>query len=138
MTTINEYTRASRWLATTLDGITDVTGIYEAAAPQDATFPCITFDQAEAEDLTVVGENRVWAAFTFQVVAVTKGLSTLAIEAIADAIDSRLHRGSGTTSDGRVVQSTRLEPFHDRPIEDGVTYVRLGGLYQLLVQPLDA
>lgn len=135
---MNEYTRAARWLATTLDGITDVTAVYEAPAPQDAAYPCVTFDQAHASDLTEIGAHRIWADLTFLVAAVTKGLSTLALEAIADEIDTRLHRASGTTSDGRVVSSVRLEPFHDRPVEDGVTYVRLGGLYQLLVQPLNA
>lgn len=138
MSSINEYTRAARWIAATLDGISDVSGIYEAPAPQDAAFPCITFDQTEADDITEVAAHRIAADFLFRVLAVTKGQSTLALEAIADDIDSRLHRAAGTTSDGRVLASVRIGPFHDRPVEDGVTYVRLGGLYRLLVQPLNA
>lgn len=134
---MNEYTRAARWLATALAGLPGTPKVYEAPAPQDATYPCVTFEQHDEADVAVIGAHRVWARFLFLVTAVDKGLSTSALEPVADAIDAALHRTDGTTSDGRVISSTRDDIFHDRPIEEGITYVRLGGTYELLVQPLN-
>ena len=134
---MNEYTRAAHWLVASLAALPGSPKVYEAPAPQDATFPCVVFEQHDETDVSVIGAHRVWARFLFLVTVIDRGLSTLALEPIADAIDAALHRTDGTTSDGRIVSSTRDAVFHDRPVEEGITYVRLGGTYELLVQPLN-
>lgn len=141
---MNEYPRAAEWLYATLTTppITGVvTRVYEHPAPEDvvqADNSYVTFQlQAPVPDLTVIGEHRIWSEMLFLVRATKRSRSTATLKAIADAIDARLHRTSGTVSDGRVVASDRVSPYHDTEITDGVTYKHLGGVFSLLVQPLN-
>jgi hypothetical protein len=135
---VNEFTRATTWLYATLTTppISGAAGVFEHPAPEATASPWITFGQQAETDLAVIGERRVWADFLFLVRAISKGESSKALESIVDEIDSRLHRASGTTSDGRVVASVREEVFSFAEEDHGVIYKHLGGLYRLLVQPL--
>jgi len=138
------YTRATKWLygVLTSPAISGVQGVYEDAAPEGVTVAGDVWIEFEpmtpGQDLGVVGEQRVWTEFPFLVRAITRGRSTKALEAISDAIDSRLHRVEGTTTDGRVLQSTRSSEEQDSWVEAGVEYRALGGIYHLIVQPLHA
>lgn len=144
MSGFSAYTRATRWLYAqlTTSPISGIVGVYEDDAPEGATDAddvWIEFElQAPGQDLGVVGEQRVWTEFAFLVRAITRGRSTIALEAVADEIDNRLHRKSGTTSDGRVIQATRSEDSQDSWLKQGVEYRGLGGIFNLIVQPLTA
>ncbi len=135
---MNEYPRASDWLNTVLAGISGVNTICEHPVPQGQPYPAITWSVQASDDMTVVGESRVWAEFLMLVTAVDQTRSTLALQSIADAIDLALHGTTGDVADASVISSVRISPFQDSDIADGVPYRRLGGLYSLLVQPLPA
>lgn len=146
---MNEWPRAATWLNTVLGGepeggglgmdpIATVTGVHEHPAPQGVTFPIITFQVEPEEDVTVVGEDRVWAEFRVLVTAIGEGQSTLGLAPIADEIDARLHGAEFGLAgdDAMVVSSVRDRPFSLPILEEGKSYRRLGGYFRLIVQPL--
>jgi hypothetical protein len=147
MSGFTAYTRATTWLYGVLTA-TPITGValsglavYELDAPEGATQAgdvWVTFEAlAPGMDVAEVAAQRIWTEFVFNVLAVTRGRSTKALEAIADEIDNRLHRKAGTTSDGQIIQSTRSEEHDPQPwLDQGVEYRGLGGQYHLIVQPL--
>ncbi len=144
MSGFTAYTRAMKWLYATLTTapISGILGVYEFAAPEGSTDASSVWIEIEAmnpgDDVGVVGEQRVWTEFAFLVHAVKRGRSTVALESVADEIDNRLHRKSGTTSDGRVISSTQTSETRDSWLVQGVEYRGLGGIYSLIVQPLNA
>lgn len=149
MSGFTAYTRATRWLFEKLTepaivGIAE--RVYEEDAPALATSAetkWITFEALDpGADLAEVGAQRIWTEFAFLVRAVTRGRSTLELEAIVDEIDNRLHRSDGTTADGRVLSCTRQEnggsEVPESWLRQGVEYRALGGVYNVIVQPLSA
>lgn len=147
MSGFTAYTRATRWLFGTLTaagGIGGVSGVYEDTAPQDSTDAGDTWIEYEAmnpgDDVAEVAAQRIWTEFAFHVRAMGRGRSYQALEAIVDEIDNRLHRKSGTVSDGRVLSCTRSESggseVPESWLKEGVEYRSLGGIYNVIVQPL--
>lgn len=147
MSGFTAYTRATRWLyaqLTTPTAIAGIVGVYEDDAPEGATTAATKWVVFEAmnpgDDVAEVGAQRIWTEFAFLVRAVTRGRSTQALEPIVDEIDNRLHRKSGVVSDGRVISCTRSETAGseqpDSWLKEGVEYRGLGGIYNLIVQPL--
>ena len=140
------YTRMTTWLyaALTTPPISGVVGVFEDDAPEGATAKgdvWITFSpHAPGDDVTEVAAQRIWTEYAMEVLAVTRGRSTKALEAIADEIDNRLHRKSGAAgTDGQVISSTRSDIGGEVPqswLRQGVEYRGLGGTYHLIVQPL--
>jgi len=135
------YTRATEWLygLLTTPAIAGVAAAYEIEAPQGATAEgdvWIEYEaQAPGDDVAEVAEHRIWTEFVFLVRAVTRGRSTKALESIADEIDNRLQRASGSTSDGLVLQAARQQEYVGRELDEGIEYRSLGGFYSLIVQP---
>lgn len=136
---MNEYPRAIKWLyqVLTSPAISGVAIVSEHPAPQGSTGPWLTYALQAPDDLTVVGEDRVWAEFQMLVTVTDQTESTYALMPIADEIDSRLHGADGTVDDAAVISSVRLNAFHADELDDGVPYRRLGGIYALLVQPIN-
>lgn len=136
---MNEYPRAQRWLYQTLTvpPIPGVGTVSEHPAPQGAPRPWLTYQLQAPDDLMVVGEDRVWAAMLMLVTVGNQTESTRSLMAIADEIDRRLHGSDGIAEDGRIISSVRQTVFHADDLQDGVPYRRLGGIYELLVQPLN-
>jgi hypothetical protein len=141
------YTRATRWLYGVLTAGGGITGValavYEDTAPEGSTAADTKWIEYEAmdpgSDVAEVGAQRIWTEYAFHVRAVTRGRSTQALEAIVDEIDNRLHRKSGTVSDGQVISCTRSQDGSEAPeswFKEGVEYRGLGGVYNLIVQPL--
>lgn len=147
---MNAYTRAARWLFAQLTEPEPIEGIglavYEANAPEGETTAeskFITFEALDpGSDVAEVSAHRIWTEYTFLVQAVTRGRSTQALEDIVDAIDDRLHRKSGVIDDARVLFCSRQEDagseIPESELRQGVEYRRLGGAYNLLIQPLNA
>lgn len=138
---MNEYPRAAKWLYGVLTSppISGIATVGEHPIPQGKPYPGITYQLQGSDDLTVVGEARVWAEFQMLVTAVGQTQSTESLRTAADAIDARLHGLHGTygpAGDAAVISSTRISVFHTDEINDGVPYRRLGGIYSLLVQPI--
>lgn len=138
------YPRAAEWLFGVLTSPA-ITGIdehvYEDQAPEavtDADTTWIAFESLDdGSDLMEVGAHRIWTEFPIQVAAFRRGRSTKALTAIADEIDDRLHRASGAVSDGQVISCVRTGEVQEPYLKQGVEYRALGGLYNLLVQPLN-
>ncbi len=139
-TTIVAYPEAITFLFGKLNGISGVSGVYEDDAPQGSTDSNDVWIEYEAlspgSDLAEVGEQRIWTEYAFLVRAITRGRSTIALRTIAQAIDDRLHRKSGTTSLGQVISSVRTQEEQDHWLDQGVEYRALGGYYNLIVQSL--
>lgn len=136
---MNEYPRAAKWLYTVLTQppIPGVAIVSEHPAPQGSARPAVTFNLQAPDDLIVIGEHRVWAEFLMLVTVSDQTESTASLKGAADEIDARLHRTDGIADDGRIISSTRVSAFHADELTDGVPWRRLGGLYSLLVQPLN-
>lgn len=136
---MNEYPRLAKWLYTTLTTppIPGIKTVSEHPAPQGSLRPTITFLLQAPDDLTVVGEDRVWATFVMLVTATNQTESTASLKPYADEIDKRLHGTDGVADDARIISSVRLSAFQSDELNDGVPYRRLGGIYELLVQPLN-
>lgn len=143
-TAIIAYPEATTWLFATLttppiSGIAD--RVFEIDAPEEVTNAgelWIDFEaQAPGEDAAEVAEQRIWTEYAFLVRVVGRGRSTAALKTIALAIDARLHRANGTTTDGQVISSVRTqEAPPDKWLLQGVEYRSLGGFYNLIVQSL--
>ena len=100
-------------------------------------YPRITFSEAAWTDVSVINGVRVWSEVLLLVHAIWRGESTLALRAAAKAIDARLHRSSGLTSEAQILECVRQGGFTAQDVEGGISYRRLGGYYLLTVQPLD-
>lgn len=135
---MNEYPRAARWLYDVLTDppIAGIETVGEHPIPQGGLYPGITFTLQASDDLSVIGEIRVWAEFLMLVTAVAQTQSTESLKVAADAIDLRLQATTGNVSDASIISSTRVSSFHSDETIDGISYRRLGGIYSLLVQPL--
>jgi hypothetical protein len=119
--------------------ITGVSAVYEDQAPEGETSAEDTWIEFEllapGLDVDEVAHQRIWTELAFLVRAVKRGRSTVALKTIATEIDNRLHRASGTTTDGQILQAARTQEDQGRWLEQGVEYRSLGGYYTLIVQP---
>lgn len=135
------YPEATTWLygKLTSPALSGVVGVYEDQAPEGETSAddvWVEFElQAPGLDVAEVAEQRIWTEFAFLIRAVRRGRSTVALKTIATEIDNRLHRASGTTTDGQIIQAARTQEDQGRWLEQGVEYRSLGGFYNLIVQP---
>ena len=144
MSGFSAYPTATTWLyakLTSPTAIAGVSGVYETDAPEgvtDADSVWIEFElHAPGDDVAEVAAQRIWTEFVFMVRAITRGRSTVALADIATAIYDRIHRGAGTTAYGQVISCTRDQETQDSWLMQGVEYRALGGLYNVIVQPLN-
>jgi hypothetical protein len=135
------YPEAITWLYSklTTPPISGVSGVYENDAPEGATTSADTWIEFEAlnpgVDVTEVAEQRIWTEYAFLVRAITRGRDTIGLGTIATEIDNRLHRASGTTSGGQILQAARQQEEQDHWLVQGIEFRGLGGIYNLIVQP---
>ena len=133
---ISEYAEACIWLDATLAQVpvTGSNGAFEHPAPQDSTYPLITWQYAGAKDVAEVAQQRIWGEIVMQVVGWAKGGSTVALKAIAAEIDRRLQEATGETADAHILACYREQVISVPEVASGVNYRRLGGLYRIVVQ----
>ncbi|HEV8639448.1 MAG TPA: hypothetical protein VG370_35005 [Chloroflexota bacterium] len=108
--------------------------IYQGVAPEGAALPFVVFQMLAGTDLAQLGAFRVWANLLYLIKATGQGSSFAALAPLADAIDARLHRASGTTADGRVLTCVREEAHTMVEVTDGRQWRHAGGVFRLLVQ----
>lgn len=132
-----EAARVAQWLVTTLAGAAPG-GVWEGVAPLNTPTPYIVFQaQGGPGDISVIGGIRVWTDTTWQVKAVGPSSDTAALVTVADTIDSRLQRASGTAgSDGRILFSVRQRAMTLPELVNGVQWLNLIQFYDILAQPL--
>lgn len=149
MSGFSSYPRLTEWLygvltSPAISGVADADGVtggavFEDTAPQEYVTKddiWIVFElMAPGSDVAEVGDQRIWTEYAILVRALARTRSTLALQAIADEIDTRLDRASGTVSGAAIVRSSRQEEHQDRWLEQGVEYRALGGLYNVIIQP---
>lgn len=149
MTGFSSYPRLAEWLygvltASPITGVANADGVtggavFEDTAPQEYMTKddvWVVFElMAPGSDVAEVGDQRIWTEYAILVRAMARTRSTQALRPIADEIDTRLDRASGTVADAAIVRSSRQEEHQDRWLEQGVEYRALGGIYNIIIQP---
>lgn len=115
--------------------ITKVAGrIHEGEPPNNPTYPLIVYNWQAGNDVRGIGATRIMANCLYLVRAITKGDSFSPLVDIVKDIDAALHDVRGNAPSGAIISSWRVEPYKDSPVEGGVLYKALGGLYRVLVR----
>jgi hypothetical protein len=102
--------------------------IYNGVAPAGTSYPYVVMQLLSGgNDLMAVGAIRIWADALWLIKAVTRGTSSGPLEPIVNRIDALLHAASGTVTNGVIWECVRERPFELPTVEDGVSYLQLGG-----------
>jgi hypothetical protein len=85
---------------------------------------------AAQDDLMVVGSTRIWSPQLWDVIAVGTNLQWETVNKIAAAADALLHGATaGAPSNGVMNECTREREISFDEVDEGVTYVYIGGVY---------
>lgn len=138
MTTINEEVAAQLALKDYLEADTTLMGMINGVALRSVSSkvptPFVKIDRQDASDLMVINGSRVWAELTYLVRGIAQGPDWATVQAIADQLDTILHRQAVTDAVVGIRDIIRLESFTDETIEAGELYVHAGGIYRLVAQ----
>lgn len=111
------------------------TRIYADVAPLGTASPWVVFQlQTPQADTRGVGNVRILTNGQYLVRGIAASTDLTRLDTIAERIDALLNHVQGAITGLTVVASYRIRPFRLTEIVDGVSYLHLGGLYQLLVQ----
>ena len=133
------YVRSRLIQSATLAGLIG-TSVYADVAPSGSAALYVLMTVVSAEDLMVVGADRVWSNVLMQVEAWGRTADDAVVAQVAAAIDAALHDTSGTMTgadygSGAVFSSVRERALLLPPEIDGdVIWRRAGGEYRLKVQ----
>lgn len=127
---LRTYLTADATLAALLQG-----GVFLRSTPQSARFPVVKIDRQDADDLMVVGLNRVWADLSFLVRGIVHWTGRGAPDwtsarSIGDRLDTLLHRHEGANA-SISVHVFREEPFTDETVEGGDLFLHSGGIFRV-------
>lgn len=117
--------------------ISQVARVYADIAPQGTPFPYILATNTDpGQDVAVVGAIRVMTNAIWVVRGVAQGSQySTTLKAIADRVDTLLHRQQGAIAGGgTMIASYREQPFRLPETANGISYRHLGGQYRTLVQ----
>lgn len=131
------------WLYETLSGDATLAGLtpggfHEHPAPEGTAGDRVTYQLQAPRDVDVVGSHRVLEELLVLVRVIGDGRSTKRLQPAADRLDVLLQRASGTTEDARILNCRRLSTFWLPEVSQGKHYRHLGGIYEILAQPLNA
>jgi len=117
-----------------------INGVWLRSSPADVATPLVKIDRQDASDLMVVNLYRVWADLTFLVRAASENVERgqpdwTDVRAIADRIDTLLHKHEATTSTLQM-HSFREESYTDESIEGGKLFLHAGGIYRVRAHAL--
>lgn len=136
---MSETVLGDTWLDTVLKADATIaaacgTRVYEGLAPESAAYPFIVWQSQDNTDLRTMDQTRIWNDSTIVVRAVAKTNTYSTLSSLAAAIDSVLHKGSGTVTGGVVIGAMRLSEYRmTEDVSDGQIR-HLGGRYRLIVQ----
>lgn len=106
--------------------------VYNGVAPAGTNPPYVIMQLLSGgTDLMAVGAIRIWSDALWLIKVVVKGTSSGPIEPIVNRIDALLHAASGTVTNGVIWECVRERPFELPTVEDGVSYLQLGGEYRI-------
>jgi hypothetical protein len=146
VTTINEEVSVQNYLLSYLSAdatlMTLINGVTLRTTWGTLKAPFVKIDRQDANDLMVVGLNRVWADFTFLIRGIDHWHGTglpdwTKVGLIADRLDALLHDHEQVTSTLKV-HSFREESFTDETVEAGDLWLHAGGIYRVRAQNLDS
>ncbi len=143
---INELPRVRRWLYGVLAGdatLVSLLGgphIYHALAPEGAPYPHVVFLRlGQLDDLTALGEVRIWTEGRWQVKGVIRGSATRgspnALQSVADRLEALLQAASGTQSGAVILDCHRAAPWERTYVDGGVRYDELGAEWVIRARP---
>lgn len=129
-----DYLRTYLEADATLMGLLQ-SGVWLRSVAQSAKFPVVKIDRQDAEDLMVVGLERVWADLSFLVRGVVhwtgSGQPNWAdARAIGDRLDTLLHDHTAVTATLEV-HAFREESYTDESIEASDLFLHCGGIYRV-------
>lgn len=104
--------------------------VYSDVAPLNATFPCIVFQMQSALDGNNLNGSRILGNQLWLVKVIGQVTGDVALQTIANSIDSQIHKKTGTG----VLSCVRESPFKMTEEVDGLQYRHLGGIYRIYVQ----
>ena len=107
--------------------------VYSYVAPQGAAFPFIVYSLYSCSDVMEAGSNRIFSAMTYLVKAIgDQSVSGTTLKTIVDAIDSTLHRATGTSGSATILSCVRDSQVSYAEVSQGITYRHVGGLYRIV------
>lgn len=143
---LNELLECAAWIETMLttaagpgDIQTLITGAFLGQIPDDQDLPAIRFHSTYPFDVRGVGNPsaRIMVQIDWQVFAVTKGLPVAPLVPLANGVDQRLNKATGTTATISILSCVRMYPFHLLERTDtGEHFRHAGGVYRTIVQAL--
>ncbi len=127
------------WIATQLEGSSDITDVVNARiwpdnARNNPTFPYVVFHSVTPIDLPVFGDGPGTVRSDWLVKAVGEGRGYDVIEPLADAIHAALNRQSGSVTGYEIVGCYRTAPFSMPEQDEGKEWRHLGGYYRITLQ----
>lgn len=124
------------YLASTLATVENVPGgVHSDVIPPNAPLPAIVFNYQSGTDVQVVGSERICTNALYQVKVVGyNDDGNVVVDAIADEIDSLLHKSSGTVTGGNVFSCVRERPIAYTEAAQDKMYRHRGGLYRIQAQ----
>lgn len=139
MTTINEEVAAQLAVQDYLEADTELMGmlnggIFLRSVPTSAATPIVKIDRLDAEDLMVINGHRVWTRVTYNIRGISTGPDWTDVQAIADRLDTILHRQVYLDPTVGLIDIIRTEPFTDETTETGNYYIHAGGIYEFKAQ----
>lgn len=136
-----DLTRIDEWIYTTLAEDVQLTAlvgnhIYGDLAPQAPTAPLVLFSFLGGADKFVTLSQRSTNAI-YLIRGVAQNSSYSVVETIADRIDvlMRVPNQGSLIRDTLITSVVREQPHQRKDMENGVTYVYLGGFYRIRYQP---
>jgi|SRR5579862_1363345 len=139
---MNEVLRGYNWIRAQLLASSELVaaapgGVWADVAPADTLAPWVIMTNQASPDVSNVSGIRLWTKATFQVVAYGPASSDATLTAIADLIDTQLHRQHGATGDAYVNSCVRQSAIALGELrQDGVLWQRQGGFYVLEIYAL--
>ncbi len=111
-------------------------GVWQNVAPQGTTGPIALVGHQSGIDSNTMNGVRLFNVKLLQLVAVGPSNNYGALAAIADRIDAIFKnvRNVGLSSGGVLSMTREQELAIDEPLNNGVPYSRLGGIYRVQLQ----
>jgi hypothetical protein len=111
--------------------LASASGVFEGAAPLEATYPFISVNVIYGED--IAGVNNVRCGIEAEILVVAVGLESDAVnvKALSARADALLHGASGTADGKEIVTVTRVRPHRANGYENGQKFLNLGGYYRI-------
>lgn len=130
---------ADDWLFSTLSGdatLAAIVGnrIYPSPPAPSTAYPLIIVELLAAPLRKTADDTVIWVEADYLIKVYVKGRSYNNARAAAFRVNELLHKKRGTTADGIVVSSSRVETQRGAEEESDAQYRWVGGIYQLLAQ----